>query len=161
VGGCTALTGTTETCNNKDDDCDGVVDGNTMTCGTSNVGLCRLGVSTCLAGAFGACIGKVDPTPELCDGQDNNCDGSIADDGTADPRVGQACGSAQGVCMRGTTVCQAGEIKCVGATLASVELCDGLTTTAMATSMKVCRGSDPLHVGQPCITPMGQLMYGL
>jgi hypothetical protein len=122
---CSGVNPTAELCNNIDDDCDGVVDGMTQPCGTSSVGLCRFGVKTCTAGAYGACVGNVDPASEICDNQDNDCNPATAD-GAADSRVGQACGNNRGVCTPGTTVCTAGEIKCVGGTSGSAEQCDGV-----------------------------------
>lgn len=43
----------------------------------SNVGECRVGKKTCGANAtFGACVGGTAPVTEVCDGKDNNCDGT-------------------------------------------------------------------------------------
>ncbi|HEX4353595.1 MAG TPA: MopE-related protein, partial [Polyangiales bacterium] len=158
-GTCSGAGGTTETCNNKDDDCDGVVDGITMTCGVSNVGLCRLGVKTCSAGAYGACVGNVDPAPELCDGFDNDCDNDPNDDGSGDSRVGQACGNAVGVCTRGTNVCAQGAIKCVGGSSGTTELCDGLDNDCDGNIDEGVAATDP-KINQPCIAPGGTVMYG-
>jgi hypothetical protein len=61
--------------------------------------------------------------PELCDGKDNNCNGSV-DEG--DPGGGSACGTGlAGVCSAGTFHCQAGQVKCVQNQGASAEVCDG------------------------------------
>ncbi len=76
---CNATPGspTAETCNNRDDDCDGQVDDHlTRTCG-SNVGVCSTGTETCSAGSWGSCQGNVGPSSETCDGKDNDCDGTI------------------------------------------------------------------------------------
>ncbi len=71
-----------ETCNNKDDDCDNLVDDNPIdaggTCGSS-VGSCRAGTQQCVTGAL-SCVGAAGPQPDLCNGADDNCDGVI--DGT-------------------------------------------------------------------------------
>ncbi len=76
------ITPVAESCDNKDNDCDGNTDeGLTVKCaytgkaGTENVGLCRAGKKTCAAGKWGACVGQVVPATEVCDGKDNDCDG--------------------------------------------------------------------------------------
>jgi hypothetical protein len=72
-----------ETCDNVDNDCDGTRDENiTRACytgpaGTEGTGICRSGLQACVNGSFsGACNGQVTPQAEVCDGADNNCDGT-------------------------------------------------------------------------------------
>jgi hypothetical protein len=71
-----------EVCNNVDDDCNGIVDdGVTRDCysgatGTAGVGVCRVGLQSCTAGAWGLCAGEVTPRAEVCDRLDNNCNGT-------------------------------------------------------------------------------------
>lgn len=71
-----------ETCDNIDNDCDGMVDeGINQSCyngppETEGVGACMGGTQTCSAGTFGICTGEVTPQPEVCsDAIDNDCDG--------------------------------------------------------------------------------------
>jgi hypothetical protein len=89
---CSAKVGTptNEICDNKDNDCDGKTDedalGNPLSqsCytgppGTLGVGLCKAGNQTCLLGIWSSCAGEIKPTTEICDGKDNDCDGTLDD----------------------------------------------------------------------------------
>ncbi|NTV23550.1 MAG: hypothetical protein HGA85_04205 [Nanoarchaeota archaeon] len=76
----------TEKCDGKDNDCDLQIDegclcldGETKSCGSSSVGECRLGSSDCVDGDWTACSGNIEPTIEMLDQKDNDCDGAIDD----------------------------------------------------------------------------------
>jgi len=81
-----------DTCNGIDDDCDGAVDpgcgcvdGEERDCGPPEpvLGSCRRGVQRCVAGGWAAsCPGAVMPTTEVCNGLDDDCDGTL-DDGAS------------------------------------------------------------------------------
>ncbi|MBU0953514.1 MAG: fibronectin type III domain-containing protein [Nanoarchaeota archaeon] len=99
---------TVEVCNNKDDDCDGSADENlTKSCGGPNIGVCKVGMQTCLGGVWTNCIGAVYPeTSEFCgDDLDNDCDGSTDELCACSQGDTQACGSDVGVCSKGTQTC--------------------------------------------------------
>ena len=126
-----------ETCNDLDDDCDGVVDdgcvcrrGETRACydgppATAGVGVCRAGSAACVIEAgvarFGPCEGQRLPVTggETCNGADDDCDGIV--DGIARP-----CGSNVGECRPGTETCAAGVWgACRGAIGPATEDCNG------------------------------------
>ncbi len=56
------------------------IEGATQLCGT-NVGACERGMQTCEDGSWGACVGEVAPTEEVCEGSvDEDCDGDVDED---------------------------------------------------------------------------------
>ena len=67
-----------------DNDCNGKIDenflcepGKQIRCG-SDVGQCKSGIETCGADSlWGACVGEIASSKEVCDGIDNNCNGLI------------------------------------------------------------------------------------
>ena len=146
-----------ETCNGKDDDCDGVIDdspsGVGVSCqancpGGTCKGACTAGTSNCVGGAL-VCQGGQGPTLEVCDGVDNNCDGT-KDEGfntNTDPNNCGACGT---VCSVPNAIpgCAAGACT-IAACKAGFGNPDGLTANGCEqtcavypTTTEVCNGKD-------------------
>ena len=123
---------TVEVCDNVDNDCDGTIDNIFQEgCweGRGNADFspgsqCQMGVTSCLNGNP-TCAGQVLPTPEICDGVDNNCNGQVDDNL---PTSGLLCGpsTALGQCSFGTTICGEGETYCLNAVYPQTESCDNI-----------------------------------
>ncbi|MBK9265758.1 MAG: hypothetical protein IPM54_38970 [Polyangiaceae bacterium] len=150
---------TTESCNNIDDNCNGMVDeGNPQsggTCTTALPGVCSAGTFQCQSGAL-VCVQSMQPSNEICDNKDNDCDGSI-DEGN--PGSGQSCNTGGlGICALGTTACSAGMIVCNQTSLPTNEACDGLDNDCDgSTDEGNPGGGGACTTGQPGICSAGTL----
>jgi hypothetical protein len=87
-----------ELCNGLDDDCDGTIDDGDPEAGAScgiDTGACAFGMRHCVGGTL-ACMGGTGPSPEICNGVDDDCDGTV-DNGfnlTNDPNNCGSCGNS-------------------------------------------------------------------
>jgi hypothetical protein len=149
-----------EICNGLDDNCDGLIDndcqdpkgctlGEKRSCfegeqNKRNIGICKDGEQTCVAGANGetswsACTGSTLPKTEECNGLDDNCDGQI-DEGCPSCTLGdkRPCFDAdpskkdKGICKEGEQTCMVSAngapniwSACVGSVLPKAPECNG------------------------------------
>jgi hypothetical protein len=141
--------GNVESCDGKDNDCDGFVDEDlgSTTCGA---GVCKHTVQNCAAGKLQACDPLAGATPELCDGKDNDCDGAN-DEGFG---VGAACTKGVGQCQdEGVLICSAdgaGTLCNAEEGKAQLELCDGKDNDCDGAS------DEDFGLGQPCLKGVGE-----
>jgi hypothetical protein len=95
--------------------------GASATIGLGDSGTAGTGAGSAASTGTGACPGNAMSGTEICDGQDNDCDGHVDEDLGAMP-----CGaSTQGLCRTGKKSCSAGKWSdCVGAVEPKLEVCD-------------------------------------
>ncbi len=105
-------TATAETCDGKDNDCDGLVDelnpGGGQTCDTGKQGSCQNGLTRCNQGKL-VCEPKQTSSAEICDGKDNDCNGSVDEGLARDCYSGPPNTNGIGACKGGKQACQNGQ----------------------------------------------------
>ncbi len=146
---CTAATPAVETCNNIDDNCNGLTDEPTAnaTCFVfSNNGQLKCPGKPFCAGGIETCVGQA-PQVESCDGADNDCNGKT-DEGCDDDLDGY-CDAAMGY-DPGTITCKKGGGDCDDTKIdihpKAPEVCDGKDND--------CNGfADALDPGLPLTDP--------
>jgi hypothetical protein len=146
-----ATGGTVESCNSMDDDCDGSIDegfGAGVACDGADTDLCTEGLTVCnMAGTGVVCNDTTGNNAEICNGADDDCDGTT-DEGFT---LGASCDGSDGdLCEEGVTVCNmAGTATVCGDTTGTnAELCNYLdddcdgTTDEGFTLGGMCDGAD-------------------
>ena len=130
-----------------DNDCDGEVDegcaecteeGATRECGT-DVGRCRSGTQTCTGGAWSRCEGSEGPFSEVCNGEDDDCDGEIDEQAELLCSDGLACNGVE-MCVDGQ--CEAQPVDC--------SHLDGPCATGMCSEKDGGCKAVPLENGTAC-----------
>jgi len=106
ICGASPFAASTELCNGLDDDCDGEVDEDfTLTVCSEGVGACaRSALTVCAADGSAAQCNVIpgDPSAELCNEIDDDCDGATDEDFA----IGASCTVGLGLCERdGSRVC--------------------------------------------------------
>ncbi|MCC7541052.1 MAG: hypothetical protein IT379_32840 [Deltaproteobacteria bacterium] len=161
-----ATDGPSVACDGVDNDCDletdegcACRDGQTRRCG-SDVGECLPGTETCASGAWSMCSGAVEPTPEDCDGDDDDCN-SVVDDGCGCvDGMARPCGMDEGVCAAGVQRCEGGvwSSVCEGSVGPALEACDGDDDDCdgVVDNGCDCRDGDT----RPCGTDVGSCVTG-
>ncbi len=155
--------GAPEQCNGQDDTCDGQIDegcpcqsGSAQACYSGpraalGVGVCRGGTQSCVDAGWTPCVGEVLPSPEACDGEDDDCDG-VADEGVpAQPCYPFDAGTpGVGACRTGTRACSAGTYgACVGAAGPAAESCDNVDNDCDGVVDGFDRSCYPFDAGTP------------
>ena len=153
-----------EMCNGKDDDCDGKTDEIQMgDCETQMPGVCNAGALQCL-GMYAVCEPVDLPVDEVCNGDDDDCDGKTDEEMSAVdcyPDGAEGCKAGPdgvfvciGLCKAGGQVCKDGESTCADARVPGPEIC---TKGNAIAADENCDGK--IDEGCPCTTGAERSCY--
>jgi MYXO-CTERM domain-containing protein len=118
------------------------------------MGICAGGITECAAGGTTTqCRQTVMPSPEVCDNQDNDCDGMVDNGPNLCPNAGDVC--SQGVCRH---PCDNSEFPCaVGLTCDTDGLCKDRACIGMVCGAnQVCQGGTCVGGCDGVTCPHGQ-----
>ena len=109
-----------ETCDNVDNNCNSQTDENLFFTFGTDVGACEFGTQTCSLGAYSITTPSVEPTNEICNSVDDDCDAST------DEELSREYGIDIGECEKGTETCSNGNwVVSTASKEPSQELCNG------------------------------------
>jgi len=126
-----------EICDGQDNNCNCTVDegnpGGGGACNTGLLGVCAAGTLNCISGSL-SCTQNVSPSAEVCDGLDNNCNGSV-DEGVCLAN-GSVCSSASqcvsGFCVDGRCCNSACTATCFACSAAKTGAANGTCAPVIA-----------------------------
>lgn len=156
--GSTDCAPTAESCDGQDNDCDGRIDEElTRSCGIGQPP-CRKGVQTCQSGQWSSeCVGEIKPTPDICDGIDNDCDGAPDTGCECVTGTKMSCGIGIAPCKKGTRTCTDGAwpTTCDGSVEPTDEICDGIDNDCNGDKDEegdtLCKGETHCLGSQGCV----------
>jgi len=146
-----------EVCDGVDNDCDGTSDEDDpmldAPCDSTELGVCEPGVMSCVEGGL-VCLSRVDPRAEVCNGEDDDCDGETDEGGVCS---GEACcfdDVCEGVCADART---GDDGTCLAPAGYGRDVCDGLDNDCDGTTDEDDPGAGAdCDTGRPGICRPGQ-----
>ena len=137
-----------EVCNNKDDNCNNLVDDSLTAETGTDEGACQKEINTCVSGSWTLTQSEIEPGIEKCDDIDNDCDGNVDEGNVCQPTCTPSTEICDGIDNNCNNLIDENNVcavipptfSCTGATISNAQLCadddTGLTanTTRSLTS---------------------------